>query len=348
MKGSDKLAHVTKVKYFTKDKEKYINSDNWKKYQKYIQSNVIKNTDVKDTTYKRYEGLFRHFLMWLGENYGDLGLYSDEFMENAVDIMEGYIMFCQETLLNHKKIINMKISAVSSFYIWSMKRGFVKYHPFDGKLDRMKKANEEKVLTSYFLTEDQVQTIRRELSENDKFTIQEQILFEVSFDSANRIGALLRLQLSKLDLDNNMFVDVREKEGYRTQVVFGDVAKELIQEWLEMRKDDYDHMEVDSLLINKYNGQWKPMGEDAIRNRMRKFGEIVGILDYRPHCQRKSRLNLVYEETGDLALAAELANHKSTETTRAFYCRPKTKAEVMDKINALKKKSANAMTDKAD
>lgn len=79
-----------------------------------------------------------------------------------------------------------------------MKRGFVKYHPFDGKLDRMKKANEEKVLTSYFLTEEQVQTIRRELSENDKYSIQDQILFEVSFDSANRIGALLRLQLSKV------------------------------------------------------------------------------------------------------------------------------------------------------
>ena len=338
------LAHVTKVKYFTKDKEKYLNHDNWKKYQKYLQSNIIKNQDVKDTTYKRYEGLFRHFLMWLGENYGDLGLYSDEFMENAVDIMEGYIMFCQEILLNHKKIINMKISAVSSFYIWSMKRGFVKYHPFDGKLDRMKKANEEKVLTSYFLTEDQVQTIRRELSENDKYSIQDQILFEVSFDSANRIGALLRLQLSKLDIDNNMFVDIREKEGYRTQVVFGNVAKELIQEWLEMRKNDYDHLEVDSLLINKYKGKWKPMGEDAIRNRMRKFGDIVGISDFRPHCQRKSRLNLVYEETGDLALAAELANHKSTETTRAFYCRPKTKAEVMDKINALKSKQSEDKT----
>ncbi|MFR0074303.1 MAG: tyrosine recombinase XerC [Blautia caecimuris] len=330
------MAHVTKVKYFTKDKEKYINQDNWKKYQKYLQSNIIKNQDVKDTTYKRYTGLFRHFLMWLGENYGDIGLYSDEFMDNAVDIMEGYILFCQETLKNHKKIINMKISAVSSFYIWSMKRGLIKFHPFDGKLDRMKKANEEKVINSYFLTEEQVQTIRRELYENDAYTIQDQILFEVSFDSANRIGALLRLQLSKLDLDHNMFNDIREKEGYRTQVVFGDTAKELIEEWLEMRKNDYDNLQVDSLLIVKYKGEWKPMGEDAIRNRMRKFGLIVGISDYRPHCQRKTRLNLVYEETGDLALAAELANHKSTETTRSFYCRPKTKAEVMEKINALR------------
>lgn len=341
LKGSDLVAHVTRVKYFTKDKEKFINPDNLKKYKKYLQSNIIKNQDVKDTTYKRYEGLFRHFLMWLGENYGDLDLYSDEFMENAVDIMENYIMFCQETLLNHKKIINMKISAVSSFYIWSMKRGFVKYHPFDGKLDRMKKANEEHILNSYFLTEEQVQTIRRELSENDKYSIQDQILFEVSFDSANRIGALLRLQLSKLDLENNMFVDIREKEGYRTQVVFGDVAKELIQEWLEMRKNDYDHLECDSLLITKYNGEYKPMGDSAIRDRMKKYGEIIGISDYRPHCQRKTRLNLVYEETGDLALAAELANHRSTETTREFYCRKQTKAEVMNKINALRSKNSN-------
>ena len=336
------MAHVTKVKYFTEDKIAKINPDNWKKYEKYLQSNIIKNKDVKDTTYKTYRNLFQHFCVYLAENWDNVDLYSDEFMENAVDIMEGYILFCQETLLNHKKVINTKISAVSSFYIWSMKRGYVKHHPFDGKLDRMKKANEEKVINSYFLTEEQVQTIRRELALNDKFTIQDQILFEVSFDSANRIGALLHLQLSKLELENNMFVDIREKEGYRTQVVFGDVAKELIQEWLEMRKDDYDYLEVDSLFINRYKQKWKPMGDDALRNRFRRFGEIVGIKDYRPHCQRKTRLNLVYEETGDLVLAAELANHRSTETTREFYCRKQTKAEVMDKINALKNKNKDS------
>ena len=55
MKGSDLVAHVTRVKYFTKDKEKFINPDNLKKYKKYLQSNIIKNQDVKDTTYKRYD-----------------------------------------------------------------------------------------------------------------------------------------------------------------------------------------------------------------------------------------------------------------------------------------------------
>ena len=332
------MANVPRVKYFTEERKALINPDNLKKYQKYLQSSIIKNKDVKDTTYKIYDNYFVQFLVYIAENWDNIDIYSEDFMDNAVDIMEGFIMFCQETLLNHKKVINTKLSAVSSFYIWSMKRGYIKYHPFDGKLDRMKKANEEKVINSYFLTDEQVQTIRRELSENDKFTIQDQILFEVSFDSANRIGALEKLALSKLDIENNMFVGVREKEGYITEVVFGDVAKDLILEWLEMRKEDYDRLECDSLLITKFNGEYRPMSRGSIGNRMKKCGQIVGIPDYRAHCQRKSRLNLVYEETGDLALAAELANHKSTETTRAFYCKPQTKSDVMAKINSLKNK----------
>ena len=35
MKGSEKLAHVTKVKYFTKDKEKYIYPIPYEYYEKY-------------------------------------------------------------------------------------------------------------------------------------------------------------------------------------------------------------------------------------------------------------------------------------------------------------------------
>ena len=257
----------------------------------------------------------------------------------AVDIMEQYIGFCQNTLKNHKKTINNKLAAVSSFFIWSLKRGYIKAHPFDKKLDRMKGATEEKVINSYFLTEEQVQTIRRELALNDKqFDIQDQILFEIAYDSANRIGALERLTLSSLDLDNMMFTDIREKEGYRVEVVFEDKAAELLREWLEMRKDGYDHLEVDAPLITFYRQHYAPMNRSNIHDRMRKIGRIVGIDDFRAHCVRKSKLNNVYNETGDLTLAAELANHKSTETTRAAYLKPKTKAEVRDKINALKAK----------
>ena len=82
-----------------------------------MQSSIIKNKDVKDTTYKIYDNYFVQFLVYIAENWDNIDIYSEDFMDNAVDIMEGFIMFCQETLLNHKKVINTKLSAVSSFYI---------------------------------------------------------------------------------------------------------------------------------------------------------------------------------------------------------------------------------------
>ena len=333
------MAHIEKVKWFTKERMALISSENIKKYDKYLRSCIIKNTDVKETTYKTYQSNFNQFLCYLAVNFNNIDIYSDEFMDDAVDIMEDYIAFCQETLKNHKKTINNKLAAVSSFYIWAMKRGLIKSHPFDKKLDRMKQASEEKVINSYFLTEEQVQTIRRELELNDNYDIQDQILFEVAYDSANRIGALEKLKLSQLDIDSMMFTDIREKRGYHVEVVFEQKASDLIREWLEMRKEDFDHLEVDSLLITHYGHKYNSMKRGTLHTRMKKIGQIVGIEDYHCHCVRKTRLNNVYDETGDLVLAAELANHKDTSTTVNSYIRKKSKSELRDKINALKAKN---------
>ena len=64
---------------------------------------------------------------------------------------------------------------------------------------------------------EQIEEIRTALykTENNKWTIQDQLLFEISLFSANRIGALEKLTLSSLNLDNMVFDGIREKEGYR-------------------------------------------------------------------------------------------------------------------------------------
>ena len=94
-------------------------------------------------------------------------------------------------------------------------------------------------------------------------------------------------------------------------------AKELLEEWLEIRKINMIFLKIDSPFISLYDGEYHPMKRGTIHNHMRKYGEIINIIDFRTHCMRKSKLNNVYEDTGDLTLAAELANHKSTETTRS-------------------------------
>lgn len=327
---------IRRIRYFTDEKKAKINPDNRRQYDRYLQSNIIRNRDVKNTTYKVYRNYMDHFMVYLQENWDNINLYSDEFMEFAVDIMEGYIDFCQTVLYNNKKVINTKISTVSSFYIWSLKRGLIDKHPFDNQLDRIKGANDEQIITSHYLEEEQTQFITEELKTDERYDIQDRLIWGIMLDSANRVGAISKLTLSSLDLENMLFENIREKRGKMVEVVFEEETCQIIEEWLEMRKE-MDDLEVDSLFITRYRGEYRPMSKGTIQERIKKIGHILGIDDFRSHSIRKTTLNQIYQDTGDLALAAEMGNHASVETTRQSYIRPQSKAEIREKIAKLKK-----------
>jgi integrase/recombinase XerC len=330
-------------RYFTKEKKAKINPKNIKAYDKYLKSNIIKNKDVKDTTYKVYQNYVNQFLVYLEEEWENIFIHDEEFFENAVDIMEGFIGFCQDTLGNNKKVINTKLSAVSTYFVWAVKRGIVDLHPFDRKLDRMKGANDEKLINHYFLTKAQVDKVTEVLHEDykkekgRKYDIQDLLIWHIMIDSANRNGAISKLTLSSLDLENMMFVDIREKRGKMVEVAFEEVAKDLIKDWLEMRKE-MDNCEVDALFIVKHGGEYKKMSQTSIYMRVRKIGHILGLEDLHPHCLRKTKGNLIVDETGDLTLAQEYLNHSDVSTTQKHYVKPKSKAEIRAKLNALKHK----------
>ena len=87
------MAKITKVKYKTDERFAKVPDYNLKKYKKYLQSSTISNSDVKDTTYYTYQSNFELFLTWLANEYKNatIDLYSEEFLEDAVDIMEEYM-----------------------------------------------------------------------------------------------------------------------------------------------------------------------------------------------------------------------------------------------------------------
>ncbi|MBD1379221.1 tyrosine-type recombinase/integrase [Metabacillus arenae] len=341
------MGKVRKVKYFTNEKKALISDENKKLYEKYLKSSIIKNKDVKETTYKVYQNYMDHFLVYLAEEWDNISLYGDEFMEDAVDIMEGFIGFCQETLLNNKKVINTKISTVSSFFLWSLKRGLIDRHPFDKKLERMKGASDEKIKDSYYLTEDQVEQINEGLLDEKKFDFQDRLIWSIALDSANRVGAISKLTVSSLDLENMVFENVREKRGKIVEVAFEDETKKLIEEWLEMRKE-MDNLEIDSFFITRYGGNYRSMSYSSLQDRVRKIGKIVGIDDFYFHTIRKTKLNLLYEQTGNIDMVAEWANHESIETSKKHYIKPKSKAQLRREMRELIKKNKEEKKDNQD
>lgn len=330
-------------RYFTKDKLAKVNQKSVKAYEKYLKSNIIKNKDVKETTYKVYQNYFNQFLVYLEEEWENLFIHDEEYLENAVDIMEGFIGFCQDILGNNKKVINTKLSAVSTYYIWAVKRGIIEVHPFDRKLDRMKGANDEKLINHYFLTQEQVDTVTKALFEDyskekgRKYDMQDLLIWHIMIDSANRNGAVSKLTWSSLDLDNMVFEDIREKRGKIVEVAFEEETAKLLAEWKEIRKE-MDNLECDGIFIVKRDGEYRKMSQTSIYMRVRKIGRILGIEDLHPHCLRKTAINRVVELTGDLTLAQEMGNHSDISTTSKHYVKPKSKTEIREKLKQLKAK----------
>lgn len=330
------------IRYFTKDKIAKINPKNIKAYDKYLRSNIIKNKEVKETTYKTYQNYFNQFLVYLSEEWENISIHDEEFLEEAVDILEGFIGFCQDKLGNNKKVINTKLSAVSSYFLWALKRGYVEAHPFNMKLDRMKGAGDEKLIGHHFLTDEQIDTITKTIHEEyvkekgGAFDLQDLLIWHIALDSANRLGALYLLKWSKLDLDNMVFVDIREKRGKIVEVPFAETSATLLADWAELRKE-IDNLECDSIFMVRHDKEYKAMSKVSIYKRVKKMGTIIGLDDFRPHCIRKTTLNRIVEKTGDLTLAQEMGNHSDVSTTQKHYVRQKSKAEIRDKIRNLMK-----------
>lgn len=335
------MAKRTYIRYFTKDKLAKTNEKSVKMYQKYIRAKVSKDRNVKETTYKVYENYFNQFLVFLSEEYDNMYILDEDFLGEAVDVMEGFIVFCQDKLGNNKKVINTKLSAVSSFYLWAVKRDYIEAHPFDKKLERMRNAKEEKLISSHFLNDEEIEKITVFIGEEidkerGKFDIQDAIIWNVAIDSGCRLGALKRLNLESLDLESMSFVDIREKRGKITDIPFTEPTKELIQRWVVERKEK--GIEAEGLFIAKHDGEWKSMSAVSIYKRVKKMGFIIGVEDFRPHSIRKTTINRIVEKTGNLTLAQSFAGHESPETTAGHYVKPKSKAEIRDELNEVLKR----------
>lgn len=311
-----------------------VNPKNLKIYDRYLKSRTIQNSDVKGTTYKVYHSYMNIFMCYIAEEWDNFYLLDENFIEDEMlDVMESYMAFLAEECGNGKKVINTKLSAVSSFYIWATKRRLIKNHPFDGKLDRIKGAQDEKRISVHFLHKEETDLITETLAQDkttlNKYDRQDELIWNIAFDSACRIGALQRLSVSDLDLSRNVFTDIREKRGKIVDIPFTDRTKQMIIEYLEWRKEN--GIETDAFF---YNREGERMSKQALALRIRKIGEIVGIGDFRPHSIRKSRLNQI-GQTGNIELAKELAHHESMDTTSRFYMEKKDASETLKEINNL-------------
>lgn len=301
-------------------------------YEEYLNSCIARNEVVKNTTYRTYTNSMKQFIEYLQQYENDCYLLNKKNAKNLVRILERYIRYCREIKRNNARTINNKITAISSFYIWAVKRDLIQVHPFRDKLDRLKVTDLERRRKSYYLSSKEIVEIQVKMKLSKKYDLQDRIIFNLIIDTACRISALQSIKLENIDLENGIIAGIVEKEQKIVEFVIFEETIELIKEWLKCRKNSAEY-----LFVTKYKGKFKQMSKSTIRDRVRKIGKLVEIDNLYPHSLRKTSINLL-AEVGGIDLASEFANHSGIDVTKKHYIRKTTAVEKKSKLLEMRKK----------
>ena len=305
---------------------------NWEIYEEYLNSCIARNEAVKNTTYRTYTNSMKQFIEYLKKYEKNKYLLSKDTLKSTVSIMEKYIRHCREKLNNNARTINNKITAISSFYIWAVKRDLIATHPFRDKLDRLKVTDVEKKRKSYYLSSKEIVEIQVKMKLSEKYDLQDRIIFNLIIDTACRISALQSIKLGNIDLENGIISGIVEKEQKIVEFAIFEETIELIKEWLRCRKNSAGY-----LFVTKYRGIYKQMSKSTIRERVRKIGNLVGIDNLYPHSLRKTSINLL-AEVGGIDLASEFANHSGIDVTKKHYIKKKSARDRKEKLIQMRRK----------
>lgn len=301
-------------------------------YEEYLNSCIARNEAVKNTTYRTYANSMKLFIEYLQQYENNYYLLDKKKSKNMVGILERYIRYCRELKENNARTINNKITAISSFYIWAVKRDLIEVHPFRDKLDRLKVTDVENRRKSYYLSSKEIVEIQVKMKLSEKYDLQDQIIFNLIIDTGCRISALHSIKISNLDLENGVIFGIVEKEQKIVEFAIFEETIELIKEWLRCRKNNAEY-----LFVTKYRGIFKQMSKSTIRDRVRKIGKLVEIDNLYPHSLRKTSINLL-AEVGGIDLASEFANHNSIDVTKKHYIKKTTAVEKKSKLLEMRKK----------
>lgn len=305
---------------------------NEKIYNEYLQSKIAKSMDTVNTTFKTYQSNMRLFLDWFHEKDKGYYLLDTKMLDEFPEILDRYMIYCITVRGNNKVTVNNKIVTMSSFYIWARRNRKAIFNPVLD-IERQQKWRQDKRRNSYFLTIEQIQTIKETMMRNTrKYDLRTRLMFYIFIDSAIRIGELMRLSISNLDIENAVFRGIRQKGGELRDVNISDDTRRLLHEYLIWRKQN--NITIDNLFVTKYAGTYKAMSRETVRARIKEIGKIIGIEDLYPHTLRKTTVNLITKMAG-IEKGALIAHHKNTTVTKEHYVKPLSEQEIREQLKEL-------------
>jgi integrase/recombinase XerC len=206
------------------------------------------------------------------------------------------------------KSLHRWLSAVRSFFDFSIARGFCTLNPADGIQAPKAPRHLPKVL-------DVDQAAQFVAVEGDEFLdLRDRALLELIYSSGLRLAEAVGVNLQDVDLQEGL-IRVTGK-GQKTRLLpVGKEAINALKSWLKIRGTTASEQEQ-ALFVSQ---RGKRLSHRAVQQRMHQLSLRQGMDTHvHPHMLRHSFASHMLESSGDLRLVQELLGHANISTTQVY------------------------------
>lgn len=157
---------------------------------------------------------------------------------------------------------------------------------------------------------------KRQTAYHKSTRLRDIALFTLLLTTGIRISELCALDVSDIDINSRSFKVLR-KGGNEALLYFGEETAQALDDYLEERKTKATYSLNSPMFLSM---QQKRISVRAMQLLVHKYASIaVPLKNISPHKLRSTYGTLLYQNTGDIYLVADVLGHKDVNTTRKHY-----------------------------
>lgn len=209
--------------------------------------------------------------------------------------------------------INRKLACLRSFFKYLIKIDEIDRNP----LANLFSLKMEKKLPNT-LSFDSISEVLSMPDENTPMELRDKVIIELFYDTGMRRGELANLNVSDINLYNNL-VKVKGKGSKERLLPLGKIAAKTVKKYLQKRSElltDLNDKYIDALLINKNGNRLSNRGIGFVANKW--LSKVAETGKTNPHILRHSFATHLLDEGADLMAVKELLGHSSLSTTQIY------------------------------
>ncbi|HCH24927.1 MAG TPA: tyrosine recombinase XerC [Oceanospirillaceae bacterium] len=200
------------------------------------------------------------------------------------------------------------LSSWRSFFQHLQRQGQRKNNPVTG----VQAPKAGKKLPKHLDTEQIHKLLDQAFDTSDPLQVRDQAMLELTYSSGLRLAELANLQITDLDLTEQI-LRVTGKGNKTRQLPMGGQACKALKTWLKQR-----HLLIKTPTQAVFLSQHgRPISPRSIQLRMDKVAQNLG-LKLHPHMLRHSFASHMLQSSGDLRAVQEMLGHADISTTQVY------------------------------